>query len=152
VVQDERDAWTAFQASVAAERKQMLEKNKNACTTRIAMWENGVSEKEMLTFFGQLKNVYAKRQGLKNYDILTTGGEPISDLPGMSYASGIGAMDYLNTQKGMTVGFELSSSSLSMADDDEDDEDSDEKIDLDRLQSSRQELGGDDADSLPFGQ
>lgn len=92
-----------FQASMAEERKEMLEGNENAMMNRYDMWEAGVSEKEMLTFFGQLQNNYAKRHGMRDYDILTTQGESITDIPGVSYARGIGALDFLEMSSPVAV-------------------------------------------------
>mmetsp|Transcript_19028 Transcript_19028/g.27567 ORF Transcript_19028/g.27567 Transcript_19028/m.27567 type:complete len:189 (+) Transcript_19028:116-682(+) len=99
----ETAGWRDFQASVEAERKAMLENNTNSILLRQQMWNDGVSEKELLTFAGQLKNVYAKKHGMKSYDVYTPTGEVVTDLPGVG-ATGVGAVDFYTGNTATLVG------------------------------------------------
>ncbi|KAJ8902828.1 hypothetical protein NDN08_006148 [Rhodosorus marinus] len=99
----EASAWRDFQASVEAERKEMLENNRNSILVRQQIWNDGVSEKELLTFAGQLKNVYAKKHGMKGYDVFTPTGGVATDLPGVG-ATGVGAMDFYTENTATLVG------------------------------------------------
>uniref|UniRef100_A0A7S1XFC7 Uncharacterized protein n=1 Tax=Compsopogon caeruleus TaxID=31354 RepID=A0A7S1XFC7_9RHOD len=92
----ENKAMSEFRSLVAAERQAALTQLRSSLQTRKDMWAEGVSEKKLLTFAGQLDLEYARLQRWKNQSGFSVAGGRVTGVPGLNLPS-IGALDYQDT-------------------------------------------------------